>query len=130
MRVSTIFKAVATVVAISLVGVKVYSKVKENKTNEVESEVKTEETVEDDSEEDSITGFKDMTIKQRAVVIGTAVIGGLLSGFFLLWITTPLRLEAIYRRAVCYCVERAIDNGNLTFEELIDLAHNVSQEAV
>lgn len=130
MRVSTIFKAVATVAAIGLVGVKVYSKVKENKTNEVESEVKTEETVEDDSEEDSITGFKDMTIKQRAVVIEVSAVGGLLTGFLLLVITTPFRIESLYRRIVCHCVERAIDNGNLTFEELIDLAHNVSQEAV
>lgn len=116
MRISTIVKAVSVVAAMGMVGVTVYSKVKENKETDTEPEVKNEEAEEPEEPEPAKIDTKQAVL---AVSAG-CVCGGLIL------VTMPAILG---RKMICHYAIEAVKNGNLTMEELIELAKSENQEA-
>lgn len=115
MRISTIVKAVSVIAAMGVVGVTVYSKVKENKETTTEPEVKTEEEKEPEEPEP-------VKIDTKRVVLAVSV--GCVCGGLIL-VTMPAILG---RKMICHYAIEAVKNGNLTMEELIELAKGENQE--
>lgn len=115
MRISTIVKAVSVVAAMGVVGVTVYSKVKENKETTTEPEVKTEEVKESEKPEPAKIDTKRVVLACSA----GCVCGGLIL------VTMPAILG---RKMICHYAIEAVKNGNLTMEELIELAKGENQE--
>lgn len=116
MKTSTLLKVASAVTAIVAVGAAIYSKTKcevQKENEDVE-----EETVETNEVKTVVTEV----LKNKQVA--NVAFFGVACGFVWL-ITMPARIG---RRAICHYAIEAIHNGNLTMEELIDLAKNVNQE--
>ena len=130
MKLSTIFKAVTVVSTIATVGLFAYSKVREAKKikmdNDIEDVVEPKESEDIKFAEEETIAKKvkktmgTITPKQWAISLGVGCICAL--------IALPVSTVASYCYVVCALVRKAIDNGNLTIEELIDLAYNAKPE--
>lgn len=120
MKASTLLKVASAVTAIVAVGAAIYSKTKCESQKEIDNETVDTEEVKEDNEVKSV-----VTEVLRNKQVTSVAFFGIACGFVWL-ITMPARIG---RRAICHYAIEAIHNGNLTMEELIDLAKNVNQEA-
>lgn len=110
MKITTILKVAATVATVCVAVPVVYSKLKVNDVQEVEPTV---DEAEDGEEPDNTA--------KEIIVPATIAAVTMFAGLML----SPI---AIYNYSLRKLAQKAIDNGNLTFEELVRLANNVSQE--
>lgn len=117
MKISTIVKAVVAVTTVCAVGAVAYKKIKENEDKKTEAQVVPEEDEEADPES------VELTSKEKAVITAVSVVGGLAAGFVTLMYVPVF----MYKSSVHTLAERAIQNGNLTFEKLVELSKPVTE---
>lgn len=107
MNASTILKAVVAVTAVCTASAVAYTKIKEIKNKEAET------PVDSDNEDDA-----ELTVKEVAVIAAVSAVGGTAIGL----VSLKYLPVFMYKGAVRELAERAINNGNLTFEQLIELS--------
>lgn len=117
MKISTIVKAVVAVTTVCAVGAVAYKKIKENENEKTEAQVVPKEDEEADPEP------VELTSKEKAVITAVSVVGGLAAGFVTLMYVPVF----MYKSSVHTLAERAIQNGNLTFEKLVELSKPVTE---
>lgn len=117
MKISTIVKAVVAVTTVCAVGAVAYKKIKENENEKTEAQVVPKEDEEADPEP------VELTSKEKAVITVVSVVGGLAAGFVTLMYVPVF----MYKSSVHTLAERAIQNGNLTFEKLVELSKPVTE---
>jgi len=111
MKISTIVKAVVAVTTVCAVGAVAYKKIK------TEAQVVPKEDEKADPEP------VELTSKEKAVITAVSVVGGLAAGFVTLMYVPVF----MYKSSVHTLAERAIQNGNLTFEKLVELSKPVTE---
>lgn len=125
MKVSTILKAVVAVAAIGGIGAAVCSKTK------AEKEIKMAENIEAEEEADNKkvknNASKIITKENIDAVLG-GVCCGLAGGLLTYTIMVPLTHKIADHVVVYKLVQKAIENNNLSVEELINLAYETNQE--
>lgn len=114
MKLSTVFKVVTAVAAVCTVGTIAYKATTKKDNIEDVEPVDIDDMC--DEVADSITPKQIVT---AVVVSGACVL-----------LSVPLITYMLYRSTLCSLTQKAINNGNLTFEELMRLANKTSQEVV
>lgn len=132
MKLSTIFKAVTVVSTIATVGLFAYSKTREAKkikmVKNIEDTVEPEESENTESVEKVKSELSNFTTKEKNAVILGGTLCGLTGGLIVYATLVPICCRVGDCLIVYKLVQKATANGNLTIEELIDLAYNRGQE--
>lgn len=126
MKLSTIFKAVTVVSTIATVGLFAYSKAREAKKIKMDNDI--EDVVEPKESEEAHSDLSDFTTKEKNAAILGGTLCGLTGGLIVYATLVPICRRIGDCLIVYKLVQKATGNGNLTIEELIDLAYNRSQE--
>ena len=118
MKGSIILKAAVAVTAVCTASAVAYTKIKkiENKKEE-----KAETLVDSDDDE---TNNAELTAKEVVVISAVGAVGGIAAGL----VTIKYLPVIMYKGAVRTLAERAIENGSLTFDRLIELSKIVTKE--
>lgn len=117
MKALTILKAAVAVTAVCTASAVAYTKIKEIKNKEAETPVDS-----DDEENDNT----ELTVKEVAVIASVSAAGGTVIGL----VSLKYLPVHMYKSAVHTLAERAIKNGNLTFDQLIELSKPAKGGAV
>lgn len=117
MKALTILKAAVAVTAVCTASAFAYTKIKEIKNKEAETPV-------DSNDEEA--NNTELTVKEVVAIAAVSAVGGTAIGLASIKYL-PVRM---YKGAVRELAERAINNGNLTFEQLIELSKPAKGGAV
>lgn len=124
MKLSTIVKAAVTVATICTAGAVIYTKIKKNTSEEVETT-----TIPDTEEDDEEEPTDEAPVKKSSGgLTGKQIAISAACGIAALFVGFVFMPELIYRDAVRNLAVKAIDNGNMTLEGLRELAKAPSQE--
>lgn len=115
MKGSIILKAVVAVTAVCTASAVAYTKIKEIENKKAETPV--------DSDDDE-TNNAELTVKEVVVISAVGAVGGIAAGL----VTIKYLPVIMYKGVVCTLAERAIKNGSLTFDQLIELSKKAVKE--